>query len=183
LLAALGCSAEGSDTGAGKSEEATGSIALRLSANDASGETYRLRNASFTINGYSYATGNYVPTNLTVSSETDPSVPVINTQLLEGPYSVSFFDNGWYIEHLTSAGAEVVAKVAFLGPANQSAFVQRGVSTPVSFNFGVNGDILDFYGGNLEIGITVQQATGGISGTGGSTGTGGVIEGGAGGAF
>lgn len=173
LLAGFGCSSEGAKEQASDDGQ-NGTLALLLSATDAQGESYRLRNAEFAINGYSYVTGQYTST--TVSSETDPQLPVVKARLLEGYYDVSFIDSGWYMEHLTAAGAEPVEKSTLLGPASVSTYIYRGTVSPVSFAFGVNGELVDFLGGQLEIGITVEQppfGTGGAAGSGGSAGAGG----------
>jgi hypothetical protein len=171
LVAALGCSSEGAKTEAGD-EGQTGMLALKLSAKDAQGESYRLRNAVFSISGYSYVNGQYTYTNTSVSSETEPELPVVRASLLEGYYDVTFFDSGWYFEHVTAGGAELVEKATLLGPSSQSTYVNRGLTTPVSFSFGVNGELVDFLGGQLEIGVTVEQPPFGSGGTGsgGSTG-------------
>lgn len=174
LLAALGCSSEGAKPETGD-EAQNGTLSLLLSATDAQGETYRLRNADFSISGYSYVTGQYTYTN--VSSETDPELPVVRARLLEGYYDVTFVNSGaWYFEHLTAEGAEPVEKAALLGSASQSAYIYRGTTTPVSFAFGVNGDLVDFLGGQLEIGVTVEQPP---FGTGGPSAGGTAAEGGA----
>lgn len=178
LLAALGCSSEGAKPEAGD-EGQNGTLALMLSATDAQGESYRLRNAEFSISGYSYVSGQYVYTNTTVSSETDPELPVVRALLLEGYYDVTFNDaSGWYFEHVTPAGAEPVEKSTLLGAASQSTYIYRGSTTPISFAFGVNGELVDFLGGQLEIGVTVEQPPFGTGGTGsgGTSGSAGAGE-------
>lgn len=189
LLATFGCSADGAQGTGPDSDGPTGNLALNLSAQDSAGETYRLRNAEFQISGYSYATGQEIYTNTTVSSETDPERPVITTRLLEGYYGVAFNSAlPWFMEHVTPAGTEPVAKAIFLGPASASAYVYPHSTSTVSFRFGINGELVDFYGGDLEIGITVEGppvSAGGTSsdGAAGGGGFGGFLEGGAGGAF
>ncbi len=179
LWGAFGCSSNGAPPDASDDGPA-GSLSVKLEAVDAQGELYRLRDAQFNIYGYAWEGWDY--TDINVSSETDPSSPTINTRLLEGSYTVSFLESGWFIEHVTAAGTERVEKVAFLGPRALGAYVYRGTSTPVSFRFGVNGELIDFIGGDLEIGITVEQApsSGGSTGSGGSSGG---VEAGAGGAI
>ncbi len=176
LLAALGCSSEGAKTETGD-EGQNGTLALMLSATDAQGESYRLRNAEFAVSGYSWATGQYTST--TVSSETDPELPVVRARLVEGYYDVSFIDTeAWYFEHLTPAGAEPVEKSTLLGAGSQSLYIYRGSTTPISFAFGVNGELVDFLGGQLEIGVTVEQPpfSAGGTGSGGTTGAAGAGE-------
>lgn len=188
VLATVGC-ADGSQGTVPDADGPAGNLALKLSAQDSAGETYRLRNAEFQISGYSYATGQYIYTNTTVSSETDPERPMITTRLLEGGYSVTFNNaQPWFMEHVTPSGTEPVAKAVFLGPASTSAYVYPHSTSTVSFRFGINGELVDFYGGDLEIGITVERppvSAGGTSngGTAGGGGFGGFVEGGAGGAF
>lgn len=165
LLAGFGCSSGGAKTETGDDGQ-NGTLALLLSAEDAQGESYRLRNAEFAINGYSYVTGQYISTS--VSSETDPELPVVKARLLEGYYDVSFIDSGWYMEHLTPAGPEPVEKSTLLGAASVSTYIYRGTVSPVSFAFGVNGELVDFLGGQLEIGITVEQPPFGAGGSGSS---------------
>jgi len=176
MVGALACSSESQPI---SDAEASGKLAVNLTARDESGQQYRLRNADFVIDGYSYVT--YESVNFTVSSETDPDAPAITTKLLQGYYYVTFLNEGWYFEKLTSEGPQLVEQAVFLGPSEQYASVYPQSTSRVSFRFGIDGELIDFLGGDLEIGVTVEKPP---SGSGGSTGAGGAFpEAGIGGAF
>jgi len=179
IVGALACSSEAQPPVS--DAEASGKLAVNLTARDDSGQQYRLRNANFVIDGYSYVTGDYVPVNLTVSSETAPDSPTITTKLLQGYYYVNFVNEGWYFEKLTPEGPQLVEQAIFLGPNEQYTYVYPQFTTQVSFRFGIDGELIDFFGGDLEIGVTVEKPP---TGAGGSTGAGGAFpEAGIGGAF
>jgi hypothetical protein len=178
LALAVACSA--GDRGA---EEATGSLLLPLTATDNQGEVYRLRNASFFIEGYpqyAYSTssagaggngdgGYYYET---VTTEHDPNAAVITRRVVPGTYYVSFNAyEPWYIEHLTASGPVRVAESVLLSTPRQSAYVYDQGSSSVFYRFGVNGRTIDFRHGDLSIRIGIEhpnQGEGGMAGMGGA---------------
>lgn len=91
----VGCS---SDSKTHSTEEAvTGTISLPLQAVAASGNVYRLRNATFTI------TDNHTGNLVTVfSSEEDPSKSTISKVLDTGDYSITLLQ-GWFLERVSGS--------------------------------------------------------------------------------
>ena len=146
----------GEPTGGAEPEsEELGTLEFALTAVDSEQQEYRLRNATFSITGYSYELGEYVT--VEVSSEDDPDADLIRKRILEGYYTVELLDSGWYFERLGDDGYELVEQSVLLGSNSQSVYVYQDTATDVTFRFGVDGDELDFLGGDLNIGITVER--------------------------
>jgi hypothetical protein len=168
-----------------------GALSFELTASDTSGRQYRLRNAQFNVTGYTSWDGGF--SNTVLSSETDPDAPAISTRLVPGSYNVGLGGN-WYIERITASGPERVAKVALLSEPYQYVYIYRDGTTYVTYRFGVDGDLIDFRHGDLNISIQIEQPgdpgvggcgggggcgpVGGFSGQGGSAGVGGFAGGG-----
>jgi hypothetical protein len=157
LLLGTGCS------GSISNEERTsadgddvGTLQLSLTGTDSKNQQYRLREATFPIGGTRYDTNEYV--NTSVSSEDDPDSPTLRARLIYGYYLISPPAVGWYLERLTEAGAERVEHAILLSQAGQYAYVQQGTVSQVGFQFGVDGELIDFLGGDLEISIGIQNA-------------------------
>lgn len=131
-----------------------GSLALSLAATDSQGRQYRLRNADFTItrNDYWYPVydGGAGGTPVLVSSESDPSSHVISVKVLPGDYMVGL-SGDWYLERTTPTGTERVQKAILLSPQFTYAYVQHGYTAEVEFRFGVDGDLIDFRHGDINI--------------------------------
>lgn len=133
-----------------------GTMQLSLTGVDAQMQLYRLRAASFGIQGTRYTDSQAV--SMTVSSDTELDSPTLRTRLFYGYYSVSLLPDDWYVERLTpSGGAERVAQAVLLSAPTQSIGIQPGLVTQVAFQFGVDGELIDFAGGDLEIGVGFVQ--------------------------
>lgn len=182
---AAACSGTNQD---GVSKESTGNLELALSARDSRGELYRLRNATFSI--YGYPTYNYPQSgsgeggadtsgyyySKVVSTETDPTAPFITQRVVPGMYYVNFdTSQPWYIEHVTANGAERVTKAVLLSNSYQYVPVYDRSTTAVYYQFGVDGNVLDFRHGDIVIGIGVEHPDdGGSAGQPGFAGAGGL---------
>lgn len=140
-----------------------GTMQLSLTGMDAQMQQYRLRAASFDIQGTRYT--DFQAVSMTVSSDTELDSPTVRTRLFYGYYSISLQPEAWYIERIGSNGdAEQVAEAVLLSAPTQSISIQQGAVTQVAFQFGVDGELIDFLGGDLEIGVGIVQAPGSESG-------------------
>jgi hypothetical protein len=133
---------------------AIGTLQMALTGSDAQHQEYRLRAATFDIRGTPFEDPE--PVTVTLSSESEPDAAHLRTRLLYGYYDVSLRDDGWYLERLTPEGPERIEQAVLLSTRTQYAYVQEGVVSPVAFQFGVGGRLVDFRGGALEIGVGVQ---------------------------
>ncbi|MGC4093791.1 MAG: hypothetical protein QM756_38990 [Polyangiaceae bacterium] len=180
----LVCACSGPDQDQGKS----GSLSLALTATDSQGELYRLRSATFNINGYpdfyfassggeggsSSSSSSFYSE--TVSTESQPNQPVITRRVVPGYYYVTFDTwQPWYIEHVTADGAERVSQSVLLSAPTQWAYVYDRGNSSVFYQFGVNGNVLDFRHGDLSIRIGVEHPDDeGQAGSPGTAGTAGI---------
>lgn len=155
LLASLAGCAGNNASHPPKQEEELGTLALYLVGTDSHGQQYRLRNAEFDIQGYSYYGDSYNQFSTTLSTETDPNAPRIETRLVPGQYSVSLGNHLWYLEKLTADGPERVEHAVLVSSAYQYAYIYDRGTTDVYFTFGVNGELIDFQHGKLRIGIKI----------------------------
>lgn len=167
-----------------KVDENAGTLDLALTGSDSQGEIYRLRSATFTIEGYP---DYYYPSSSagaggsdssyyyeTVSTEANPNQDVIRRRVIPGYYYVSFdTSSGWYLEHLTPQGPERVAEAVLLSQPYQYTHVWDRSTSTVFYQFGVDGKTIDFRHGNLEVRIDIQHPDAGSGGVGGEPGFGG----------
>ncbi|HEX6243397.1 MAG TPA: hypothetical protein VFZ61_20935 [Polyangiales bacterium] len=190
FLALAGCNEAASDhegRGAYQESDALGTLSLPLVSADSSGRLHRLRSAVFGVQRRSY--DQWPPQDagagIVLSSESDLEAGQINAKLAPGIYDVMLSD-GWHIERLADGSWNRVAQTVLLSEAHQTTYVSdRGVSS-VEFRFGVDGQLVDFRAGHLQIGISIEQpgegapdagSTGGTGGFGGTTGGGGFTGG------
>jgi hypothetical protein len=154
-----------SATDPSEKQDSLGELSLNLRGVDSSGRVYRLRNATFSVDlswsQYSAdggpGTGADGGFSTTVSSETNLDQAVISVRLIEGSYSVTLTNSDWYIERNTAGGWERVSQTALLSPRTQYSWVgDEGVSS-LSFRFGVDGQLIDFRSGVLNIGVEIEQ--------------------------
>jgi hypothetical protein len=132
-------------------------IALELVAIDSQGRSYRLRNADFIIQPYYYyyyGDGG-VSAPQTVSTEANPSASRIEVRLLPGQYMVTLAGD-WYLERLVGTAVERVQKVVLLSERTQYAYIADRSFVSLDFRFGVDGDLIDFRYGNLNIDISIE---------------------------
>lgn len=145
----------------GRAEPQLGELSLSLIGSDRAGQSYRLRNANFDIDLY-YLT---VPTeddagaltHQVVSSDTNPDADSIRTRLLPGTYSVRLDNRDWFLEKVGTNGNERVAESVLLSEPQQYAYIYDRGSTEVTFRFGVDGKLIDFRHGNLNIDIAIER--------------------------
>lgn len=201
----LSCADAGGGDDGVSMPRARGVVRLALTAADSAGVQYRLRNAEFEISGYpdgyypgmwpdddggmSAGTGGrpgYPPGYVTVvvSSETDPEAEFITMKLIPGVYSIALRSDDWYLERATDGGEfERVERAVLLSPRYQSVYVWDGGVSYVDYTFGVDGELIDFRSGELQIGISIEKPGehcpgGGFGGFGGRGGSGGACSGG-----
>jgi len=175
-VALVGCSGSGGND----SETAgAGEISLPLTAQGASGVTYRLRNATFVIQDqYAEEAGaGSGHDTIVVSSETNPDAPAISVSVPQGYYTVHL-QPGWYLEKLGPSGAQTV-QATLLSSNPQSFYVYRQSSYYALFKFGIGGS--EFWlNGKVNIYIEVEEAAG-AAGVAGASSGGGSSVGGSGG--
>ena len=178
LMTLVGCGSAGQG---GESEESAGQLALPLVTQGASGVSYRLRDATFTIRnlgggwGGSGAGGSSGAPPITVSSETDPDASTISLSVEEGQYYVELAP-GWHFERITPEGA-VPVEATLLWGQTQYVYVSRLSTSFAQFQFGL-GDREIWLNGNLNIGVVLYEDPSELSGGGG---VGGAAPGGFGG--
>jgi hypothetical protein len=189
-LSLIACGQEADDP----SESPRGSLTLALTAVDSGGVQYRLRNAEFQVTGYPDGYPYYPPyvvdddggmsaggrggsggypgyVDITLSSETDPEAAVITKRLVPGSYNVFLSNSDWYLERTTEDGTERVEQAVLLSSPYQYVYVYDGGVTQVNYRFGVDGELIDFRSGELQIGIEIEKpgehCPGGYGGYGG----------------
>jgi hypothetical protein len=170
-----------------------GNLSLNLTGSDTAGRQYRLRGAQFSIWGYPdlpqpVSDGGFGGYSTTVTTETDPNAAVITLRVVPGYYQVNLDSTSWYLERLTDMTWERVEQVALLSPAYQSVYVYNAGVSSVNYRFGVDGELIDFRAGDLQIGIEIEQpgegpGDAGFPFPGLFGGVGGLVGGGPGGGF
>jgi hypothetical protein len=168
---ASGCVAD-SDPRSGETvgeieQKELGGLSLSLVSNDSQGRAYRLRNATFNIQpeywGYD---GGAAPSATVLSSESDPDAARLSVRLVPGPYRVTL-SGDWFVERLSPAGYERVEQVALLTEPTQYAYIGQDWYYDVEYRFGVDGTLIDFRHGDLNIGIAIELPSDGPSYDGG----------------
>ncbi|HEX5658334.1 MAG TPA: hypothetical protein VFX59_14125 [Polyangiales bacterium] len=164
VAAALMCGACAADTGTEEElgeqteEETVSGLSLALTSVDTQGRAYRLRQATFTIsdNAYWYYDGG-VSTNppTVLSTESDPDADRLTVRLIPGSYQVAL-GGDWYLERLGPNGPERVAQAVLLDEPVQYAYVGDGWNYDLDFRFGVDGSLIDFRHGDLNIDISIE---------------------------
>ena len=161
-LLSFGCSSEPGGSPAGQTPTAEpkfGQLDLELLGADSGGHPYRLRNATFQIHtDYLFVPteGDAGDSSRTVSSDTDPDATSISTRVLPGAYTVTL-EGGWFLEKITGTGGERVDQSILLSPSTQYAYVYDRGTADVTYTFGVDGILIDFRHGSLNIGFNVEH--------------------------
>lgn len=137
--------------------EPTGQLSLDLVGADSAGQAYRLSHATFQIVPYYVSYPGDGGGTVTLSSDTDPDATTISTRLLPGSYLVTLEDPGWSLAKVTPQGDEPVAQSVLLSAASQYAYVYDRWTTQVNYSFGVDGTLIDFRHGDLDISISVEH--------------------------
>jgi hypothetical protein len=164
-----GCS-QASDDQSGTPEDKAGQLALPLTTQGASGVTYRLRDATFTITNNNWGMGGSSagtgggPSTVVVSSETDPDAATISVPLEEGYYYV-VLEPGWHFEKLTASGAEPVESTLLYG-SEQWVWVSRHQTSFAEFQFGLGGREV-WLNGELNVSVVLYEDPSELYGNGG----------------
>lgn len=141
--------------------EELGTVSFTLTGAGSDGVQYRLRNADFRLVGYadSYDSdgGTSTQSQEVISTESDPDAAVITRRVIPGSYYVSLLGNRWYLEKVTADGAERVEQAILLSERNQYAYVWNGSTTEIVYRFGVDGTLIDFRNGDINIGIEIER--------------------------
>jgi hypothetical protein len=168
ITTALACNSQAGPQSSSETrkDEPVGMLQLSLTGVDSQMQQYRLRAATFDIQGTRYT--DYQSVSTSVSSETDIDNPFVRARLFYGSYSVSLRPEDWYMERITPDGAQRVDQAVLLSTQSMSVYVQQGGVSQIGFQFGVDGELIDFLGGDLDIGISVQRAPNAQAGAGGS---------------
>jgi plastocyanin len=125
-----------------------GSVQIAL-VTTTNGHSYRLRNASFDVNG---------PTHVTLSSETDPTATDLTANVAPGSYVVTLA-NGWQLEREDPSGP-VIVQATLVSPNPTAALtVTAAHTTSVAFQFSTDGVPITL--GTIDISIQVTEVDGG----------------------
>jgi hypothetical protein len=138
-------------------EDAIGGLSLALTSVDNQGRSYRLRDAVFSISseyGW-YYDGGTPPPPTTLSTETDPDADRLTARLLPGGYRVAL-EGDWYLERLGPNGPQRVQQAVLLTNAVQYAYIYDGWNYDLDFRFGVDGTLIDFRHGDLNVDISIE---------------------------
>jgi hypothetical protein len=196
-MAACADAAPSDEPAAKEDNQALGNLTLNLLGADSDGRQYRLRNGVFGIYGspefgypYPLSDGGSGYSQ-SVSTETDPEAPLISLRVVPGQYYINLESQDWYLERQSAGSWERVAQAVLLSSAYQYAYVYDGGVTSVAFRFGVDGELIDFRSGELQVGIEIEQPgegpgypdAGGVFGGGDGGFIGGGMFGGLGGGF
>jgi hypothetical protein len=142
--------------GGGRDEaaETVGGVQVALTGTDSRMQVYRLRQATFDIQGTRYT--DFQSVFEMVSSEEDLDAASLTVDLVRGAYSVTLRPD-WHLERITDSGA-VPVQAVLLSPVSQSVFIEQHATSRVAFQFGVDGDMVIFFGGELDIEIEIETA-------------------------
>ena len=172
-LAFVGC-AESSEV---DPDTPIGSLTLMLRGTDSSGVTYWLRNAQFEVYGWpeyypwpqpgggddagvaagAGGSGSMGYYHAQFSSEDYPEDTLVTMRLVPGQYYVTLTNGDWYLERGQGDERERVEQVVLLTPQSQYAYVyDQGVSY-IGYRFGVDGELIDFRSGELQVGIEIEK--------------------------
>jgi hypothetical protein len=156
LLLALGACEDASPSDrASVIDGELGSLEMSLIGVDADNQRYRLRGAAFEIAGTEHFT--FQPVSQTLLADDHLDDAVLRSELVYGYYTVSLHPESWYVERVTPEGPQRVEEAVLLSPLMQHVSIQPSSVSQLGFQFGVDGDIVDFFGGRLEIGVGFQR--------------------------
>lgn len=126
----------------------TGRVDLALTGQSPSGATYRLRDATVTVDG---AGGPYV-----FATEDDPDRTAFAATLEAGPYALTLAP-GWRFERVDAGGATTPVMATLLSPNPQGFQITADQLTRVALRFRVDGDIVELGDGDLEVVLEVED--------------------------
>ncbi|MEY4575722.1 MAG: hypothetical protein RL701_425 [Pseudomonadota bacterium] len=164
--------------------EGHGSLTMALTGVSPTGDTFHLRDATFDISGcaedpngggyyppgypypgpypYPYAGSGSAGTpanclQTSLSSEDDLDAPYITKRVLPGYYTVTL-QPGWHLEELQSGGTWTpIENALLLSAASQSLYVWDQGAAYANYAFGVDGTLIDFRHGDINISISVTR--------------------------
>ncbi len=125
--------------------EETGTVELPLLAQSSSGVTYRLRDATFELQGPAYVS-------IDTRDEAAADDAALELDLPTGAYTAHLLD-GWRLVRVEDDGSESGVDAHLASPNPVAFSIGEGVITPVLFRFQVGSADVDF--GGAEIGIEV----------------------------
>lgn len=128
----------------GNSSTTNGALTMKLTG-ESNGVTYRLRNATFDING---------PEIATVDTEDDPEATSIDLSLSSGHYEVLLRD-GWALQRMDAEGPTTVQATLVSANPLETEIIAGSRSHSV-FRFSTDGGIVDIGTGELSITFEVD---------------------------
>lgn len=127
--------------------ESFGQVRMALTGTSVEGNLYRLRAATFTIDG---------PASAGFATEDDPNLTVLSADLPPGAYT-STLGGDWYLER--QDGASFVPVDATLVSANPADFtVNAQVASDLVYQFATDGTIVTIGDGSVNISIDVIES-------------------------
>lgn len=158
LLSLTACGPGGAGPGSGGDSSEYSSLEVSLTGVDPEGDLYRLRNAEFEIVSYTRY-GDAGATRRVVSSEDDPDAEFIHVRLLPANYTVELLNDDWYLERRegSSGQFETVDDAILLSNRQQYVYLYDNSTRTIYYRFGVDGDLIDFRHGDLNIGIQIEK--------------------------
>jgi hypothetical protein len=134
---------------------AAGQLQLALTTRSASGNLYRLRQATFQVAQQDAPFGGFFSF---LSSENDPFSTTLEATVPTGDYAVDLFD-GWFLEKVKD-GEVTRVEATLVSSSTQFVNIAENEESVVSFRFQTNGEIIDFSEGRLIVEIEVEEVAG-----------------------
>lgn len=126
--------------------ESFGQVRMALTGTSVEGNLYRLRAATFTIEG---------PASAVLATEENPDITVLSADLPPGAYTSTLGGN-WYLEREDGVG--FVPVEAMLISANPADFqVNAQVASELVYQFSTDGTIVTIGDGSVDISIEVIE--------------------------
>lgn len=151
-LATMAC-----EQGEGADEAGMGTLEVALTGQAPSGDRYVLRNAVFKVEQQRAWNEEYTQPDLELSTEDDPDSLLLSARVLPGEYIVTL-QEGWYIAKSLENGEEDTdVEAVKLSESSQYAWVDQWGPAQVVYQFGIGGELIDFVGGDLQIGIQILE--------------------------
>lgn len=126
----------------------TGDLSVGLTASSPQGNLYRLRDATFQISSIEGPVA-------AISSETDPDAETIDVSVAPGFYEIRLLP-GWRLER-ADPGGDVPVAARLISPSVVFVEVESGATVPVIFRFETDGTVISTGGGEINIGIDVEE--------------------------
>lgn len=138
-----------------------GQIRLALEAKGPSGKTYRLRDATFSIDQTytEYSDDTEYP--ITLSTEDDIESTELSATVVPGSYRVRL-SSDWRMEVIEYDGSAKDVDAVLLSSESRSIYVYNGQTYFVEYIFGIGTDIVEFRRGDIKIGIQIEEDDSGV---------------------